>query len=108
MEKELENALMDLANIMIKNPCENIKFGSYDCYEETAYGFSVDRCLVEEINQLNSLGVKTIGCCCGHNKLQGFIQVISQDINKMIQLGYKQRSIDENGNGKWCFIPKTI
>lgn len=88
--------------------CKQIQFGSYDCYVQTKYGFDVDKCLIDEINKLNDFGIKTIGCCCGHDKKQGFIQVSPEYVNTMINLGYQQLPIDEHGNGLWCFKPKTI
>lgn len=88
--------------------CKNIGFGSYDCYEQTMNDVSVDGCLVGEINHLNNLGITTIGCCCGHGKRQGYIQVTPLHIEKMINLEYEQLPLDENGNGEWCFKPKTI
>ncbi len=87
--------------------CKNIEFGSYDCYESTEYGFDVDSCLVGEINRLNADGIKTIGCCCGHGKQQGYIQVAPDFVDKMFELGYEQLSVDANGNGQWCFKPQT-
>jgi hypothetical protein len=88
--------------------CENVRFGSYDCYEPTIYGFEVDGCLVGEINRLNNNGIKTIGCCCGHGKKQGYIQVSPEFIETMKELGYEQLPLDESGNGEWCFKPKTV
>jgi len=88
--------------------CINVGFGSYDCYEQTIDDVSVDSCLVGEINRLNNEGITTIGCCCGHGKKQGYIQVTPSHIEKMISLGYKQLSVDEYGNGGWCFKPKTV
>ena len=67
-DNNLSKAFSDLIDIMNEPQCIDIDFGSYDCYEETDFGFSVDKCLVYEINQLNNMGIKTIGCCCGHGK----------------------------------------
>ena len=88
--------------------CTNIYFGSYYCYKETKYGFDVDGCLVKEINKLNSDGIKTIGCCCGHGRKQGYIQVAPEFVSKMLKFRYEQLPIDKNGDGQWCFKPKTI
>lgn len=88
--------------------CKNVRFGNYDCYEETLAGVPVDGCLVGEINSLNNKGIITIGCCCGHGKKQGFIQVTPTHVNKMLEFGYEKRPIDENLNGGYCFKPKTI
>ena len=87
--------------------CRDIAFGSYDCYEETKYGVSVDGCLVEEINRLNNNGIKTIGCCCGHGKAQGYIQVSPEFVQAMLTGGYEQLPLDKYGNGLWCFRPKA-
>lgn len=88
--------------------CENIPFGSYLCYETIEeLNICVDKCLVKEIKELNEIGIKTIGCCCGHGRLQGFIQVQRNYVSKMKELGYEEIPVDKNGNGKWCFKPKT-
>jgi len=49
----------------------------------------IDNCILNEVQYLWSLGIKTTGCCCGHNKLDGFIGVEFDDIEKMKNLGYK-------------------
>ena len=88
--------------------CKGVKFGTYDCYEDTMHGFPVDGCLIGEINRLNNDGIKTIGCCCGHGKKQGYIQVVPEFVPKMLELGYEQLPVDADGNGQWCFKPKTL
>jgi hypothetical protein len=88
--------------------CKNVSYGSYECYEYTMTGANVDGCLVGEINRLNVGGVTTIGCCCGHGKRQGYIQVTPGSVSRMIELGYEQLPVDENGNGELCFKPKTV
>lgn len=87
--------------------CKGVSFGSYDCYENTINGVPVDGCLVGEVNKLVNSGIKTIGCCCGHSKKQGYIQVAPESVEDMKNLGYEQLPLDENGNGAWCFKPKT-
>lgn len=42
----------------------------------------VDACIAEEIQQLNNIGIVTLGCCCGHG-----------EAGKI--------TIHENGLGKW-------
>ncbi len=91
-----------------KLQCSGVSFGSYACCTSTMFGFDVDGCLVTEINGLNNDNVKTIGCCCGHGKKQGFIQVAPEYVDKMLELGYEQLPVDADGNGQWCFKPKTI
>jgi hypothetical protein len=89
--------------------CGNVHFGTYECYEEIKeLNICVDKCLVDEIKMLNSKGIKTIGCCCGHGIKQGFIQVAPEYITNMDKLGYEQLKIDEYGNGFWCFKPKSL
>lgn len=87
--------------------CKNIEIGSYTnqtcidipnhMYKYKEYRIKnrltllicIDNCILEEIKYLWSLGIKTTGCCCGHNKLDGFIGVEFEDITKMKELGYK-------------------
>lgn len=96
-----------MKNIKTELKCEDIVFGSYDCYSPTQFGFDADMCLVCEVNELNTDGITTIGCCCGHGKLEPYIQVEPKYIKKMEELGYEQIPVYENGNGQWCFKPKT-
>ena len=89
--------------------CKDVQFGSYECYVTIpGYNISCDKCLAGEIKMLNDFGIKTIGCCCGHQKLCGYIQVSPEYVSKMQELGYKQSRQDENGNGLWCFVPKSV
>ena len=48
----------------------------------------VDECLADEIESLWNKGIRTTGCCCGHGKYLGFINVYQDDIEKMEHLGY--------------------
>lgn len=103
-DEEIREAMLE---IMARVNCRHIDFGSYNCYEETKYGFSVDGCLVGEINHLNNNGINTVGCCCGHGKAQGYIQVSPEFVQAMLAAGYEQLPLDNYGNGLWCFRPKT-
>ena len=108
-EESVANALLwILEQENPKQKCKRSDIGSYECYEQTSFGKSVDCCLVDEINWLNNEGIQTIGCCCGHTLKQGFIQVTPGHVPDMINLGYEQLPIDNDGNGQWCFKPKTI
>ena len=53
----------------------------------------------------------TTGCCCGHGRSLGFIQVRTQeDIKKMEALGYQHYIYEYKFGGiirKDAFIPKT-
>ncbi len=51
----------------------------------------IDKCMVEEIQYLWSQGIRTTGCCCGHNWMYGYIGVYFEDIPKMKALGYKSQ-----------------
>lgn len=65
----------------------------------------VDACLEREIKYLWSIGISTTGCCCGHNKVDGYIGVIDEDISKMKRLSYEL--IPNNGRQD-SFKPKFI
>ena len=68
-----------------------------------------DTCLQPEIYDLNiKKGIVTIGSCCGHGDKQGFIQVMPKYVKKMHELGYEQLPEADDGQGKWCFKPKTF
>ena len=72
----------------------------------------IDKCLIEEIKQLWALGIHTQGCCCGHNKTIGFIQVERTDFQKMLDMGYEwYHDYEEELGGKNrydAFIPKSV
>lgn len=48
----------------------------------------VDRCIAEEIKWLNSQGVRTESCCCGHGKSISNALIKPSFINKAKELGY--------------------
>lgn len=89
--------------------CNNVELGSYDNQvtlkrpehmqgrQEGSSGdtICVDACIENEIKWLWELGVHTTGCCCGHNKIDGFIGVIDSDIDFMLELGY---TVQKNPN----------
>lgn len=72
--------------------CENVEIGSYDnqvelptprhmleignigCLEFRATT-CVDRCIAPLVQALWAAGVVTTGCCCGHNKMPGFVGI---------------------------------
>lgn len=68
---------------------------------------SVDRCLADEIQHLWWLGIVTTGCCCGHNKLDGFIGVQPEFIGTMIGLGYEVARNRARPGDSDSFYPKT-
>jgi len=67
----------------------------------------IDKCIAEEIKYLWSLGIRTTGCCCGHNKQEGYIGVIDRDIEIMKKGGYKVHFNKKDLNDESNFIPKS-
>lgn len=49
---------------------------------------SVDCCLVRLITTLHSLGIRTLGSCCGHGNYCGGIVIDSHSVGKAIQSGF--------------------
>ena len=90
-------------------PPEN--FIEYNCADGYKESVCVDKCIAREIEELWRQGVKTTGCCCGHGRKLGFIQVRDKDsVEKMKQLGYQHYIYEEEFGGKErldAFIPKT-
>lgn len=88
--------------------CDRSKIQEYQCDVVTSHGYCCDTCLQSELHNLWSIGIKTAGSCCGHGgKLHPFIQVTDPYVQKMHELGYEQIPVDEYGNGKNAFVPKT-
>lgn len=54
----------------------------------------IDPCIVEEIKSLWGVGINTLGCCCGHNVRESFVNVSDSDIPRMISMGYVQNHPD--------------
>lgn len=69
----------------------------------------VDECLADEIESLWNKGIRTAGCCCGHGKYLGFINVYQDDIEKWniwdINIIYLKMILVEKK--KDTFIPKS-
>lgn len=59
----------------------------------------VDPCIVDAIRQLWSLGIETMGCCCGHNVTCATVSVHPKDYERMFELGYEQRPVDVTSAG---------
>lgn len=77
----------------------------YTIYDGTIW---VDACLSEEIKFLWSLGIRTTGCCCGHNTGDPYIGVINEDIPRMKELGYKVHHNPCRPGDEDSFIPKLL
>lgn len=107
---------MALCKARYETMCKYSPIGEHKCAVKILFmpqserkSISVDTCLQEEIQKLiREYGIQTIGSCCGHGVKPPFIQVAEHSVKKMLVLGYKPIQQDEQGNGKNCFIPKTI
>lgn len=102
--------------------CRNVEIGSYDnqvllrrmphMYARTEGTtrdqINVDRCLADEILKLWRAGIRTTGCCCGHNQLDGFIGVVDDDVPVMERLGYERRPNETDASRRDGFYPKSV
>lgn len=68
----------------------------------------IDTCIVQEIKDLWAKGIRTTGCCCGHNIHIGFVGVIQEDIPKMLELGYVPQFNPMRPGGNDQFTLKTV
>ena len=104
-----------LAQLRDAAVCVDSPIGEYRCYVEIRFSpqsgrepIFVDTCLQHEIHELIvKHNVNTIGCCCGHGRKEAYIQVSPYSVQKMHELGYEPLPEKEDGQGKWCFKPKT-
>ncbi len=96
--------------------CKNITPGNKDCYNQQivmhppfqSKYICIDPCIVTEIKMLWSIGIVTMGCCCGHN-IKGLAQIGVDDksINKMQELRYKRRHNECYPKLDNWFIPQS-
>jgi len=91
--------------------CVNVKMGSYDNQVTLKMPdgqlMGIDKCIAEEIKYIWSWGVKTTGCCCGHNIQEGYIGVIDKDTEFMKKSGYRVLFNKESLSDERNFIPKS-
>lgn len=86
------------------------KFIKCNCSDNYKKSVGLDACLADEIQNLWAHGIKTCGCCCGHGRELGFIQVTDDCIQKMRYLGYQNYIYPDEFGGaerKDAFIPKS-
>lgn len=91
--------------IALKCPANFIPVNIGDGYKEK---ITMDACISYEVRDLWKKGIRTLGCCCGHGRLLGFIQVVEEDIPKMEHLGYQHYIYPDEFGGKErkdAFIP---
>lgn len=90
--------------------CKKIKLPKhmkeYLSYKNATH-VSIDACLIPEIKKLWRKGIRTTGCCCGHNSIRGYIGVDFDDIEKMKNMGYKVAFNNGRPDDEDSFIPKT-
>lgn len=60
--------------VELQTPKHMLELGAVGClqFRETT---CVDRCISQVVQALWAAGVVTTGCCCGHNKADGFIGI---------------------------------
>lgn len=76
-------------------------FITYNCdSKKYKTNILVDECLADEIESLWNKGIRTAGCCCGHGKYLGFINVYQDDIEKMEHLGYQHYIFEDDFGGE--------
>lgn len=81
-----------------------------NCSDDYKDAIQVDLCIAGEIVWLWDEGIKTTGCCCGHGKNLGYIQVTDDCIEKMRALGYQNYIYPDEFGGierKDAFIPMS-
>ena len=100
--------------------CKDVPFGTGECaynihlpwlVDGKAKMVNIDKCLLPEILSLWEQGIKTTGCCCGHDKTsmeEPFIGVEFEYIDKMKSLGYKVWPNKHRPGDEDSFYPKTI
>lgn len=93
--------------------CIDIGMGTYansiaviNPHSPTGKVVNVDHCISTEVRMLWNVGVRTTGCCCGHNKQEGYIGVIDKDIPRMKAMGYKVAPNSCRPNDEDSFYPK--
>ena len=82
----------------------------YACGGRLRESICVDKCLAEEVQWLWRWGIKTTGCCCGHNVKtdQSYIGVVDEDIERMKEMGYEVRPNEMRPGDEDSFVPKTV
>lgn len=101
--------------------CKDIGFATYDCAynimlpwlgdDGKPHTVAIDKCLLPEVVSLWERGIKTTGCCCGHDKVEcqpPFIGVREEYIPQMKELGYQVQFNPCRPDGEDSFIPKTV
>lgn len=98
--------------------CARSHLGCFECYEKveapdwsSRRTLCMDKCMVEEVQYLWSLGIRTTGCCCGRHSdstAGGYIGVYPEYIEVMEDLGYEVRHNECRPGDRDSFIPKMV
>jgi len=74
-------------------------------------GISIDRCIADEVDELNNkYNIRTTGSCCGHKASKGDISVKKEYKGQMLDLGYIRCNGDnilDINQSVVSFIPKS-
>lgn len=71
-------------------------------------GIAVDTCIVEQVIELWKAGIRTYGCCCGHNNIDGFINVDPDDFSRALALGFERYEFLNDPERRDTVKPRTI
>ena len=90
------------ANTVVLDAPAHMRGRRFGCHEirET---ICVDRCISREVESLWERGVTTLGCCCGHNRVPPYIQVLPRDVATMLLLRYRPA-----GERDGLFLPRSL
>lgn len=69
----------------------NVIHRNNDDYKDGWHQIYVDSCIAPLIQQMNNQGIITVGCCCGHGKDVGWVQIDSISEPLLAQHGYRYR-----------------
>ena len=69
---------------------------------------SIDKCLIDEVQALWQKGIRTTGCCCGHNRRDPYIGVFPEDVQKMKDLGYQVQFNPYRPYAQDTFYPSSV
>lgn len=102
-----EDFIYNCEKVILYPPPNFIPYNLCDGYKDSVL---VDKCLEDEIKYLWANNIVTMGCCCGHGRYLGFIQVTDGCIDKMRSMGYQNYIYEDKCGGtarKDAFIPKS-
>lgn len=102
---------------MITCDCVDVKIGSYENQValipprglfKSQRPICIDVCLAREIQELWAKGIKTTGCCCGHNIQEGYIGVSFEFIETMKLMGYNVQINRCRPEDEDSFVPQSL